>query len=99
MALAAFASTAHEIDPEEVAFRALGFIADRPTRYRGFLALNRLTEAELLRLPFRREYFAAVLSFVVSRECLLSEFTRQAELPREDIRQARRDLLQSTPRH
>ena len=95
MAHLALASAAYEIDPEEVAFRALGFLADRPTLYRSFLALNHMTEAELLRFPIRREYFAAVLSFVANSERLLSEFTRQTELLREEIHQARRDLLPS----
>ena len=95
----AFSPVAGAIDPEEVAFRALGFIADRPPVYRSFLAVTGLTEAELLELPIRREYFAAVLSLVVGDERLLRDFARQTDLPLEEIQYARQDLLELQARH
>lgn len=88
----AFAPRVDHVDPEELAFRALGFVADRPVVLRRFLAVNGLTEAELLRLPIRREHFAAVLTFILGDERLLNSFARQADLLIEEIHDARRDL-------
>src|SRR5579863_3060314 len=84
-----------EADPEELAFRALGFLADRPTIFRHFLAVNRLTEAELLRLPIRRKHLAAVLAFVVRDEGLMDELSRRTGLSSDGIHRARRDLYRS----
>lgn len=87
------------IDAEEVAFRALGFIADRQPVYRSFLAVTGLTEDELLQIPIRREYFAAVLSLVIGDERLLRDFAQQTDLPLEEIQHARLDLLELQPGH
>jgi|SRR5579862_3937595 len=84
-----------EADPEELAFRALGFLADRPATFRHFLAFSRLTEAELLRLPIRRKHLAAVLAFVVCDERLMGELSRRTGLSSDGIHRARRDLYRS----
>ena len=96
MSKLAFAPRVADADPEELAFRALGFIADRPGTFRRFLAVNGLTEAELLRLPIRRKHFAQVLTFLLSDELLLTSFSRQTDLPIEEIHDARRDLYRVT---
>src|SRR5579862_2376960 len=84
-----------EADPEELAFRALGFLADRPATFRHFLAFSRLTEAELLRLPIRRKHLAAVLAFVVCDERLMGARCRPIGLGSDAIPRTQLDLYGS----
>lgn len=82
--------TVESEQPEAVALRALGFIANDRTQLARFLSRSGLSAADLKRQPVDRRHLSAVLDFLLADEAALSRFTRTADLPAEAAYEARR---------
>jgi hypothetical protein len=76
--------------PEAVALRALGFLANNRAELQRFLSRSGLSAADLERQPVDRHHLSAVLDFLLADETVLERFTRAADLPTEAAYEARR---------
>jgi hypothetical protein len=82
--------TASLRQPESLALRAFGFIANDRTNRDRFLSLSGLSSADLMRQPVCVEYLTAILDFLIRDEKTLQEFVRMVDVPPEAAYEARR---------
>lgn len=77
---------------EEIAVKALGFIAGDPVLLNRFLALTGIEAAEIRQAAAQPGFMAGVLHFIAAHEPTLMEFAEAASIPPEEIVKAMRAL-------
>ncbi|MEZ5776129.1 MAG: DUF3572 domain-containing protein [Hyphomicrobiaceae bacterium] len=72
-------------EAEEIAIRALGFLAAEPDRLARFLALSGLAPESLREMAGTPAFQAAVMDHLIGDESMLLVFADEARLPPERI--------------
>ena len=80
------------LEPETLAARALGFLAEEPERLGGFLAMSGLDPTTIRRAARDPGFLPAVLDHLLGNENLLLAFAEAERLPPEAVAEARRAL-------
>jgi hypothetical protein len=82
----------HNLEGEQIAIRALGYLASDDERLQRFLDLTGLTHDTVRSAALTPGFFAAVLDYFLAHEPSLVEFANWAQLEPEHIVNARSRL-------
>ena len=78
--------------PEMIALRALGFLADQHVRFVRFVESTGLSYRAFGQYPIGEDLMVAVLDYLVTNEDALMEFAARADIRPEAAYEARRAL-------